>query len=632
MVQKKLPLINAAHGSDTRNIINELIKLFNNMGYTYDEALYKSEKILSEARKTNDMNVDVQKQLNSIILENGNSEAEVVQARGRHDLLNERLKSQDKIVDRHKDAINREIISNRGRKPMITIIDDDGRSDFLTQWLPIIKEKTFKIGIGVITDWVGNSNFMSWDELENLKEKHGVDLLNHTHTHRYLGNLSEEEVRWEFENSTRILKERGHNHDIMVYPYGSENKIVRQVAREYTRVGIHISGGINIPPLETFKLNRVNMVPSEDSMGPVSEYTAHIDDAINNNGWLILMSHSQFGGFDQSKIKSIIDYANSKDIEWVYPHEGLDRIGNLIDSGDYVDRAANTNYTILDADGKWHSYSNHIGRKNEGLYKDDMFNKPITDFERLTLSSGEILGSNTTGLPEEGYSGTLETYRAVNDSFSYQIWKVVSTGKQYRRRWNNSESTWYAFESAGGGGGGNGGMVFEGQYTGDVFNKPATDYPENSLSTGEVLTSSATGFPEDVYSGILQTYRGVNDSFVYQTWKIASNGHEYMRRWNRTSGAWEDFKKRTPYSTHIKTEFITTTIPANGYKTVNVTVPEANVTSAVTANPRGTMPAGVVYSCNKAVGVIQMSFINMTSSDVVLEGAEWKFVVTNESE
>ena len=51
MVQKKLPLINSAHGSETRNIINELIKLFNQMGYTYDEALKKAHDVLNEAQR-----------------------------------------------------------------------------------------------------------------------------------------------------------------------------------------------------------------------------------------------------------------------------------------------------------------------------------------------------------------------------------------------------------------------------------------------------------------------------------------------------------------------------------------------------------------------------------------------------
>ena len=95
MVQNKLPLINSAHGSETRNIINELIKLFNGMGYTYNESLKMSREILENARQTNNMNQDVQKQINNLILSDGESDAEVIQARGSFNILKNRLDNID---------------------------------------------------------------------------------------------------------------------------------------------------------------------------------------------------------------------------------------------------------------------------------------------------------------------------------------------------------------------------------------------------------------------------------------------------------------------------------------------------------------------------------------------------------
>lgn len=99
MVQKKLPLINSAHGSGTRNIINELIKLFNGMGYTYDEALSKAHDVLEEAKRTNNMNKNVQKQVDDLILHAGESDAEVIQARGEFPLLKDRILDIEDSVD-----------------------------------------------------------------------------------------------------------------------------------------------------------------------------------------------------------------------------------------------------------------------------------------------------------------------------------------------------------------------------------------------------------------------------------------------------------------------------------------------------------------------------------------------------
>ena len=121
MVQKKIPLINSSHGSETRNIINELIKLFNGMGYTYNESLQKAHDILDEAqRKSNDilgeaervnaLNENVQQQLNTLIVESGTSDAEVVQARGSYDILVDRLNHYDDELNRY-DA---EVVQARG--------------------------------------------------------------------------------------------------------------------------------------------------------------------------------------------------------------------------------------------------------------------------------------------------------------------------------------------------------------------------------------------------------------------------------------------------------------------------------------------------------------------------------------
>ena len=99
MVQNKLPLINSAHGSETRNIINELIKLFNSMGYTYDEALTNAHNILEEAKITNDMNVNVQKQIDDLILSAGESDAEVINSRGGYPVLRDRLNAMKSQID-----------------------------------------------------------------------------------------------------------------------------------------------------------------------------------------------------------------------------------------------------------------------------------------------------------------------------------------------------------------------------------------------------------------------------------------------------------------------------------------------------------------------------------------------------
>ena len=74
-----------------------------------DNILSKSELTLNEAQKTNDMNKDVQKQLDNLILENGQSDAEVIQARGGLPLLKDRLDKSESLLE------NTTILANRNK-------------------------------------------------------------------------------------------------------------------------------------------------------------------------------------------------------------------------------------------------------------------------------------------------------------------------------------------------------------------------------------------------------------------------------------------------------------------------------------------------------------------------------------
>jgi peptidoglycan/xylan/chitin deacetylase (PgdA/CDA1 family) len=338
--------------------------------------------------------------------------------------------------------MNRELISRRNRKPMISIIDDDGRVEFLTKWVPILEEKDFKISIAVVTSFPGLGSYMTWDQLGLLKKDYGVELVNHSHTHPNLGELTEDLVRTEFKSSTEILKAKGYSFDIMVYPGGSQNEIVRQVCREYCRTGIYTADGVNTAPIETFKLSRQPLMPGTGEMDTVESYTAFIDEAIANNGWIVFMTHSQYTSFDAAKINAVIDYANTHNIEWVNISEGLDNIGNLIDIGDYTARETNAEYTILDADGIMHSKANKNLPKVTGI-DTYSFTSVLSDFEQGRITITPISESGKAGFPKNS-AGTLITNYAFTSTYPYQEYHCVISGKTFKRTWL-STNAWSEF-------------------------------------------------------------------------------------------------------------------------------------------------------------------------------------------
>lgn len=443
--------------------------------------------------------------------------------------VNERLADAEQKVISVDEKTNRELISRRNRKPMITIIDDDGRTTVLDKWVPILQEKNFKMDIAVITGWVGNTNYMTWEQLEHLKREYNVDLVNHTHTHPYLGNLeTEAEVREQFQKSTDILKSRGHSYDIMVYPYGSNSPIVRQVAREYCRAGVYTLGGVTTPPLETFRLPRQELLPSSGSMDEIEEYTKYIDEAIEKNGWIIFMSHSQYKSFDAEKIKAIIDYANFKGVEWVHTKEGLDRIGNLIDLGDYVSRASNVGYTILDADGQFHSnnYNFVSSMVNNSVTLDTSISELPEGLSRAIFYGSSHNFPTTSGMVFSNVSHS-------NPIYSWQM--LISTvGNEMYKRQGNSDGTWREFTTV------HNNYFVEKGYNKYSADTPITAYPANSVTTFIVNTSGGAGFPNGS-AGVVTTYRMHSDDWSRQEYRRYRSNEVWSRYWD--GSAWSDWEK-----------------------------------------------------------------------------------------
>lgn len=95
----------------TRKTIDSLWerRTLNNVNSNFTE-LYKEkdsvsdmkrdiEDVISNAQKVNEQNKNVEKALNDLVIEAGTSDAEVVQARGTHEVLNERLNTMDTEID-----------------------------------------------------------------------------------------------------------------------------------------------------------------------------------------------------------------------------------------------------------------------------------------------------------------------------------------------------------------------------------------------------------------------------------------------------------------------------------------------------------------------------------------------------
>lgn len=108
---------------------------------------------------------------------------------------------------------------------MITI--DDGYKDNYEVMYPILKEFSFKANVFVATGLLNNPGYMTWDDLNQMKDL--VYFGNHTWSH-YSSSGTKEKQTEEINLADKQLREHGLNDEkIFAYPYGSASKNAKEV-------------------------------------------------------------------------------------------------------------------------------------------------------------------------------------------------------------------------------------------------------------------------------------------------------------------------------------------------------------------------------------------------------------------
>ena len=506
--------------------------------------------------------------------------------------------------------IARNVVSSGETRPLITFVDDDGRTEVITKWEPILQEKGNKLTIPLITQWMDdpdNNTVITWEDVHRLKEQYGVEFVSHTHEHKHAQQLTEEEVENELKLSKEILKREGLTHNIIVQPYGENTDSVRRISRNYYKANIGTKEGINTTPLDTFRMYRITL--GESLYTTFEQYKEKLDEAIANNGWIIFKSHSQYPSFNENQqqlIRQIIDYARQNNMIEVSLEEGLDLFGNLVDVGDYTARAQGSDYYILDKKGRIHSNKYGISYRSITNNGSDI-NTPVENFE-YGLIHEQIYGSRAQGFPENK-SGTLETYRSTVDYYSFQFYYPVDNNSVYKRFFNRSLNTWGSFEKQ------NSDYITTSTKN-SLNTTPVTEF--NSGTTKEIVqTVNATGFPENK-AGILETNKLNPASYCYQVYYIYNNNHIYKRFYDSVNNwtAWERIENTKLNLTSKQN--VSVEVPANNSVEVTFNIPGITNSDNVIVTPTAGIEQGLMFNgFINAADSVRIRFYNFTSSPIV---------------
>ena len=150
-------------------------------------------------------------------------------------------------------------------KNSIVITFDDGHLSFFEKAAPVLKKYGLKATLFVITDRIGQPNFMNWDQIKSVGHQ-GVSIESHSVTHRILAQLELDEVEMELvESKSTLEKHLGREVDFFCYRGGHYNDAIKSmVSSSGYNAAVCSRFGYNDPQANRFELRRIPVRGGDD--------------------------------------------------------------------------------------------------------------------------------------------------------------------------------------------------------------------------------------------------------------------------------------------------------------------------------------------------------------------------------
>tara|TARA_B100001027_G_scaffold197165_1_gene154459 strand:- start:4285 stop:5244 length:960 start_codon:yes stop_codon:yes gene_type:complete len=142
---------------------------------------------------------------------------------------------QNKNIDFYNPSEFDEEFKNSKNKKKVLITIDDAFSSFYNEAWPILKKKEIPFILFVSTEPVGKKGYMTWNQIKEISRYKFAYIGNHSHTHEYLVDFSQNKFEDDINTSIKIFKEKiGYNPIFFSYPFGEFNlKQVEYIKKKF---------------------------------------------------------------------------------------------------------------------------------------------------------------------------------------------------------------------------------------------------------------------------------------------------------------------------------------------------------------------------------------------------------------
>ena len=119
--------------------------------------------------------------------------------------------------------------TNIDKRYILLTIDDAFESFYLNAW-PILKSKQIPFILFVSTREVGKRGYMTWDQIRELDKSGLVSIGNHSHSHEYLIDWSDDKIINDLKTSINIFKTQlNYSPKVFSYPFGEYSNNLKKI-------------------------------------------------------------------------------------------------------------------------------------------------------------------------------------------------------------------------------------------------------------------------------------------------------------------------------------------------------------------------------------------------------------------
>ena len=161
------------------------------------------------------------------------------------------------------------------KKKKILITIDDGFKSFYNEAWPYLKENNIPFILFVSTEPVGKKGYMTWDEIQEIDNHEFGYIGHHSHTHKYLIDMSEKDFIEDIEISTEIFKKKlGYVPAIFSYPFGEYSLYMKNYIAKNFKIAFGQHSGVIDVNKNKFELPRF---PINEKYGELKRFKSLIN-------------------------------------------------------------------------------------------------------------------------------------------------------------------------------------------------------------------------------------------------------------------------------------------------------------------------------------------------------------------